>query len=251
MSGQKDKKIVITSADLAAASPGEKSRADERGTRASNVLLLLAVGAALGGLIYGAARVAAMERSAQPSAAADAGPASTCLIMDRSGSMAGRPLADAQEAAKDFVRCLKLGDDVAVVDFGTEVRTTLPLRRLADSSDTVPVILAIDSIVSSGSTALWDAGFEGVRWLSAVEPGRRRVMVMLTDGLNNASEHSVDELIAAAKQAQVVIHTVALGNEADRATLDRVAQASGGTQSVARTSRELRGIYRQLGKKLH
>lgn len=255
----KGDKIIITLSDLRPVPQGAQAPPVKAMT-AGSVLMLAAVAIALGGLIFAATRLAAMEHAAsakQPGAAG--GPAAVCLVLDRSGSMADAPLRDAKAAAKDFVLSLKPDDEIVVVDFGSDVHVTLLLRQVEPTAGAgLPaagpgrddIYQAIDAINSEGMTALWDAGLEGVNQLSRAAAGRQRTLVLLTDGMNNASRNDADDLIAAARSGHVVVHTVALGHQTDRAVLARVAQATSGSTQFAATSSQLRGIYRDLGRRI-
>ena len=57
-------------------------------------------------------------------------PAAFCAVLDRSGSMAGSPLAHAREAAKVAVRNLRAGDRFSLVVFDDEARTVIPLQPI-------------------------------------------------------------------------------------------------------------------------
>jgi uncharacterized protein YegL len=250
-------RIVISSADLgASAGPSRLSvpTSEAKVFTVGNILLLIGVAVTLTVLVGGAiwlARVEQAEAAATGTpgvAPGFTGPVSACLVIDRSGSMAGAPLADAREGAKDFIRCLKSDDEAAVVDFGSNIHVASPLQQIGNGSS---LMTAIDAIQCDGSTALWDAGIEGVDILSSAAEGRTRVMVLLTDGMNNASVNSVETLIDKAKKAKVIIHTIALGVFADRSTLKRVADETSGAYNAAQSSGQLRGIYQNLGKRMH
>ena len=62
-------------------------------------------------------------------------PAAFCAVLDRSGSMAGSPLAHAKEAAKVAVRNLRPGDRFSLVIFDDEARTVIPLQPATSSVD--------------------------------------------------------------------------------------------------------------------
>lgn len=225
-----------------------------RGSWTSNIVILLAVAVVLAGLIAASAGVVAAERACQPAPgmAPPTGPASWCLVIDRSGSMLGDKIVDAKDAAKDFVAALKPDDEICVVDFSSDINVTVPLQLAGGPTNpqgTAPILAAISGIQARGSTALWDAGDTGVRLLAGGDPARKRIMILLSDGQDNTSHSSADELIAAAKQNNIVIHTVALGYDADRSVLSRVAKGTGGSDQFAKTSKQLRGIYQSLGRK--
>jgi len=256
MSEQPGGKIVISRADLEPSVAGVSKASRESFLTAPNVLLLVLVALTLAGLLGAAvwtskaehANVLAAEPGDQPILAAINGPASICLVIDRSGSMAGTPLADAKAAAKDFLSYLKATDEVAVVDFGSNVHVALERQQVGDQDSAV--LQAIDAIACDGMTALWDAGIEAVDLLSKSDPQQTRIAILLSDGMNNASSNTVETLVDRANQNKVIVHTVALGLMADRDTLKRVADETNGAFNQARSSKQLRGIYQNLGKSL-
>lgn len=258
MAEQGDRKIVISHVDLGS-SPPTSSTATKGSVSvltAPNVLLLVAVAVTFAGLLGAAVWTSRAERAdalaagtgEQPTLAAIEGPASVCLVIDRSGSMAGTPLADAKAAARDFVSYLKATDEVAVVDFGSDVHVALERQQVGDQESAV--LQAIDEIPCDGMTALWDAGIEAVDLLSKSEPNRTRMVILLSDGMNNASGNTVETLVDRARQSNVIVHTVALGLMADRDTLKRVADETNGAYNQAKSSKQLRGIYQNLGRSL-
>ncbi|MHB1308497.1 MAG: VWA domain-containing protein, partial [Limisphaerales bacterium] len=55
-------------------------------------------------------------------------PAAFCVVLDRSGSMAGAPLDHAKAAAALAVRHLRAEDHFALVVFDDQARTVIPLQ---------------------------------------------------------------------------------------------------------------------------
>ncbi len=258
MAEQSDRKIVISHVDLESSLPTSSTatKSSVSVLTAANVLLLVAVAVTFAGLLGAAVWTSRAERAdalaagtgEQPTLAAIEGPASVCLVIDRSGSMTGTPLADAKAAAQDFVSFLKASDEVAVIDFGSNVHVALERQQVGDQESAV--LQAIDEIPCDGMTALWDAGIEAVDLLSKSEPNRTRMVILLSDGMNNASGNTVETLVDRARQSNVIVHTVALGLMADRDTLKRVADETNGAYNQAKSSKQLRGIYQNLGRSL-
>jgi len=267
MSGDK---IVITKDDLGPAPPGGKGfggastgkggippvsqeASKPHGGRAANAVIVLVTAAALGVLIGTAAGLSALEKAYQPpqpqAPAAQTGPTSWCLVIDRSDSMMGEKLGEARRGAKEFVTKLEPGDDICVIDFSHTISVRVKLETIpaaGDSARLQAILKSIDAITNSGDTALWDATLEGVSQLKAGDPAKRRIMIALTDGQDNRSRHGPDDLIREAKQNNIVVNTIALGADADRHTLQRVADATAGQTKVAQTARDLPGIFRSF-----
>lgn len=169
-------------------------------------------------------------------------PADVALVIDRSGSMSGQPLADAQTAAKDFVDLMEPGvDQTAVVSFADAAAVDQVLSLSAGGPRS-----AIDRLTSAGDTNLEDALVRAQAELSGPRrrAGNRPVIVLLSDGRPTAGGDPLP-VAAAAKAAGTRIFTIGLGKEIDEAFLSRLA-SSPGDSFIAPTSADLAGIYRQI-----
>jgi VWFA-related protein len=169
-------------------------------------------------------------------------PISVCLVLDKSGSMIGPPIADLQTAAKSFVNYSNNADECAILSFDSTVPTSITFTNV--KSD---LITTIDNLVAGGNTALWDAVYKGVNDTS-VRPKQRKAVIAMTDGQEN---HSVtyknkDSLIAAIQPKNVPVYTVGLGTIINSADLQSVADSTGGEFFNAPTSSELETIYNKL-----
>lgn len=110
-------------------------------------------------------------------------PIAFCLVIDRSGSMAGRPLEAAKEAARLVVRNLRKNDLFALVVFDHEARVAVPLQSASSRRQTL--LNLIDSIRDGGSTNLtsgWTLGRDELKKAPADLPRR---LLLLSDGLLN------------------------------------------------------------------
>ena len=93
-------------------------------------------------------RVQAPERDA---ADAPRGPLAIALVLDRSGSMSGAPLAEARACARTIVDRLEPRDRVAVFAFDDEVECLAPPTA---ASERTRLHDAIDRIAEGGRTDL-------------------------------------------------------------------------------------------------
>ncbi|MGH7724622.1 MAG: VWA domain-containing protein [Candidatus Eiseniibacteriota bacterium] len=110
------------------------------------------------------------------------------LVLDRSGSMAGEPIADLKTAAKSFVDYFETtqeGDKVGLISFATSVR----VDRGLDHNFVAPIKASIDAMNAVGATNPEDAldnadGPLGLTDQSALPPGRRvpQFVVFFSDG---------------------------------------------------------------------
>jgi hypothetical protein len=162
------------------------------------------------------------------------------LIIDRSGSMHyGDKITATQQAAKLYVDSWKEGDRIAVESFDHVVAMPMTMREWTTDPPPAPIgsretaQAAIDALVPGGLTAIGDAVMAGWEELKA-----RGItthvwsLVLLSDGLHNAGTKSFDDAIHDVRNSDVkkpMIHTVAVGPDADRLKMYRAAVETRGT----------------------
>ncbi len=156
-------------------------------------------------------------------------PVSVGIVVDNSGSMRDkRPKVNA--AALTFVKTSNPQDEVFIVNFNDEAFLdkdfTASLEELQEG---------LEKIDSRGGTALYDALAMSLDHLKDRGRKSKRVLLVVTDGVDNASRYTLEQTVRSAQQAEAVIYTVGLlseerGREAKRArkALEAVSEASGG-----------------------
>jgi tight adherence protein B len=174
-------------------------------------------------------------------------PAAIALVIDTSNSMAGTKLTDAIAAAHGFVSAQKNGNLLGVYGFDS---TAYPAARL--SPDRTEIDTAISQLGTGGApgTALYGAVKLASEDLQTA-PAQRRVMILITDGSSQSDTATLDEAIAAAKQAGVLVYTVGIATSGPAQTaLDQIAAGTGGTATSVTDSSALAGIYRTIESEL-
>lgn len=109
-------------------------------------------------------------------------PQALALVVDRSGSMAGRPIAEARRCAEFVVSRMRPTDVVALVAFDHRVRRLWPATPVGDGR---ALRSAIASIEEGGSTNLHGGWLEGVHALKEVDGVDFRRVILLSDGCAN------------------------------------------------------------------
>jgi VWFA-related protein len=156
-------------------------------------------------------------------------PVTVGLVVDHSSTM--RPkLVEVAAAARTFVRSSNRDDEMFVVNFNEKVSLGLP-GSLRFTDDTAELQKAITNARGGGQTALYDAIAKALEELQAGSRDRK-VLIVVSDGGDNASAHSLDQVMKLAGQSSAVIYTVGLFDEEDPdrnpGVLKRLAQATGG-----------------------
>lgn len=108
-------------------------------------------------------------------------PVAFCFVVDRSGSMAGQPLARARDAAALAVRNLRPDDRFALVAFDDLARTVIPLQPAA-MSRRAAFLDAIRELRDGGNTNLTAGWMLGRDALRDAPPEARRRLLLLSDG---------------------------------------------------------------------
>ena len=194
------------------------------------------------------------------------------LSIDISGSMEeedlklnGRPtnrLAVVKSIISEFID-KREGDRVGLVLFGEKAYLQTPLTF---DLNTVQYMLdeTVIGLAGASRTAIGDGIGLSIKRLRE-RPAQNRVLILLTDGRNNAGELEPIEAAKLAKHAGIKIYTVGVGAdkqmrrsmlfgtttfnpsaELDEATLKTVAKTTGGQYFRARSSDELAKIYELL-----
>lgn len=258
---------------LRPAAPGEALHLPHAGLQLASIArpsprgstLWLLVGAWL--CLLGAA---ARPQSLAPLQAQQRSGRAMLLAIDLSGSMrtddmelAGQSVSrfGAVEAiASDFI-ARRDGDEIGLVLFGSQAFLVTPLTydltAVRDQLQGAAVGLA------GTETAIGDAIAVAVKRLSAL-PQQARVLVLLTDGVNNAGSIMPQQAATAAKAAGVRIYTIGVGAtrmsvpdffgsrlvnpsaDLDAAMLGSIAQATGGQFFRATDTSELAAAYRAI-----
>jgi Ca-activated chloride channel homolog len=151
------------------------------------------------------------------------------LLIDHSGSM--RPkLAQVTAGARTFVQFSNPQDQMFVVNFNETVSLGLP-EGIPFSVDANELGRAIWRAPATGETALYDAIVEA---LKRFQTGSRdkKVLIVISDGADNASAHTLAQVLEMAEQSDTIVYTVGLFEPDDRdanpKVLNRLAKATGG-----------------------
>jgi VWFA-related protein len=136
----------------------------------------------------------------------DDAPVSFTILLDGSGSMG---LVGKMEGAKAAVRALVqqrlAGDDFALYVFAAgAVREEVPF-----TSDAARLLAAVDAVKPAGRTAFYDA-LAKMPDRSLLGKNGSRAIVLLTDGIDNASEFTRDDLAVMLEGVDVPVYPIGL-----------------------------------------
>lgn len=156
-------------------------------------------------------------------------PVTVGLIVDNSGSVRSKK-PEIVTAALTFVKHSNPQDEVFVVNFNDKVNMGLP-PEVPFTADTRLLRDALLNNPARGRTALYDALVTGIEHL---EKGRldKKTLVLISDGGDNMSQATKEEMLRRAEESLVTIYTVGIYdlNDKDRnpGFLKELARITGG-----------------------
>ena len=156
-------------------------------------------------------------------------PVTVGLVVDHSGSMQSK-LVEVTAAARSFAQFSNPQDQMFVVNFNETVALGLP-AAIPFTNNPAQLQGAIWRAPALGETALYDAVVKGLQQLQ--EGNRdRKVLLVISDGGDNASTHSLAQVASRAAQSSAMIYTIGLfeaGNpDRNPGVLHQLARATGG-----------------------
>jgi Ca-activated chloride channel family protein len=165
-------------------------------------------------------------------------PASVALAIDRSASMAGKPLTMARTAGRAFLASLRPDDRAMLIGISSEVEVVAPL-----TTDKAAIAKSLDTLDPWSATALHDALIQSLDLLEN-ETGRRAIVV-LSDGEDRYSDATAAAVIERARRSDVLIYPIAIGKK--RAPLfAELAAISGGRSFHLADARDLQATLKTI-----
>src|SRR6266542_3160675 len=180
-------------------------------------------------------------------------PVSLGLIIDNSGSMRDKR-SKVEAAALALVKDSNPDDEVFVVNFNDEAFLDNPHGK-AFTSDIKEMEEALTRIDSRGGTAMRDAIRMSIDHLKEKAHKDKRVLVTVTDGNDNASLVSLETLVKAGQQSEVLIYAIGLLTEEERReakraqrALNALSEATGGATFFPKDVSEVDRIAQQVAR---
>lgn len=181
------------------------------------------------------------------------------MVLDLSESMEGidippSRLSAAQYVIDDFIR-RRPRDRIGLVVFGSSASTVAPLTM--DHGVLRSLVKRLKLGVMDGSTTAIGAGLGVALNRLSDSEADSQVVVLLTDGVNNAGSVDPDDAATEASERGVKVYTVLMGRHVlgaegsvDAGQLERIASVTGGYAYTAADQQALRGSFQDLLNKL-
>ena len=185
-------------------------------------------------------------------------PTDIVLILDRSGSMAGSPLANLKSGAKKFIDIIDeatdsqkdgqigYGSHIGIVSFAeTATQDTQLITSVAELK------AAVDALDSGGSTNHADAFTKALQLFDPAS-NNAKVMVMFTDGRTTAGGDP-NQVATLAKAQGVIIYCIGLsgnGGVDEQALRDWASDPDSAYVAITPNDEELEDLFENLAKNI-
>jgi VWFA-related protein len=157
-----------------------------------------------------------------------------------------------ESASLDLVRASNPMDEVFIVNFNDDPFLDVPL-----TSDIKKMEEGIARIDSRGGTAMREAIDSSMTYLKKEGHRQKKVLLVITDGNDNASTISLEKLVSRAQQNEVLVYCIGLLNEEERRearlakrALDSISRDSGGVAFYPKSPAEVDAIALQVAHEI-
>jgi Ca-activated chloride channel family protein len=182
-------------------------------------------------------------------------PLSIGILVDTSGSMAGR-IGTSRRAVAEFLKTMNVQDEAFLLEFSDHAKLIVPFTK---QFDTITNRLAEAN--PEGTTALLDAVNLGVETMADAH-NPRKALLLISDGGENSSKYSQDDVNEAIKKADVQVYAMGVfdplakllglapGVVSGPAFLAKLCEQTGGHVYAAGNFAALPSVARRIGIEL-
>jgi VWFA-related protein len=174
-------------------------------------------------------------------------PVSLGILVDNSGSMLDKR-RKVSAAALDFVKASNPRDEVFIVNFNDEPFLDAPFTKNQERMQD-----ALQRIDSRRGTALYDATSSSLDYLEKDGKQDKKVLLIITDGEDNASQGSLEKLVRRLQGSNTIIFAIGLLSEEDRRSAKRaerairhITRATGGASYFPDSADDVHALTQQI-----
>jgi VWFA-related protein len=176
-------------------------------------------------------------------------PVSLGIIIDDSGSMMTKR-ARVEAAAIALVRASNPQDEVFIVNFNDEWYLDVPF-----TDDIHKMEQGIAKIDSRGGTAMRDAISASLDYIREKAKKDKKVLLIITDGNDNASNTSLEKIVARSNQTETLVYAIGLFTEEEkhegakaRRALNELTNTTGGLAFYPKDVSEVQSLAEEIAR---
>jgi Ca-activated chloride channel homolog len=178
-------------------------------------------------------------------------PVSMGIIIDNSGSMRDKR-AKVAAASVALVKASNPQDEEFIVDFNDDAYLDQPL-----TGDIKKLEAALDRLDSRGGTAMRDAISSSIDYVKDKGKRDKKVLVVVTDGNDNTSAETLENLVRKAQRSEVLIYCIGLLSEEEprearsaKRALKELSEVSGGLDYYPKDLAEVERVTPQIAHEI-
>lgn len=164
-------------------------------------------------------------------------PVTIGIVIDNSGSMRGK-IGEVIAATLALARSSNSQDELFTLEFNDRVRDPIPGHQFLLANDLETLESGLLTLRPEGRTALYDALQTALDRLDRAT-WARKILVVVSDGGDNASQATLDDVLARARRTSTAFYTIGLfapvDLDANPGVLQSLARSTGGVRYLPRT----------------
>ncbi|MBE9101046.1 vWA domain-containing protein [Vacuolonema iberomarrocanum] len=193
-------------------------------------------------------RQLAVSLSAIADATSRSAPLNLCLILDHSGSMAGRPLETVKQATHQILESLSPGDRISIVVFDHKAKVLVP-NQVVDHPSSLK--MQVNKLAPSGGTAIDEGMRLGIEELAKAKQDTISQALLLTDGENEHGDNDrCLKLAELAANYNLTLSTLGFGDHWNQDVLEKIADAAGGTLAYIQKPEQAMAEFNRLFERM-
>ena len=167
---------------------------------------------------------------------------SAALVADASGSMRGEPITAVKRNMVTWFDLMDgMIDEAAMITVQRDAAITQPMTTLK------PLLYsAADELRPSGASGLYDGIMEGILHLIDRGYNQCRAVLVFTDGWDNTSTATIQEIISLANRNRIRVFTIGLGYNVAATDLELLALLTGGRFYLNPNAGQISAIYKDI-----
>ncbi|MFM7022656.1 MAG: VWA domain-containing protein [Flavobacteriales bacterium] len=175
-------------------------------------------------------------------------PNSIALVGDMSGSMGQARVDKLTSGMYNFVDHKFSADEISIVKY--DARSKVEAKREVKIKDLRDAIAEHGYPYFGSSTAMLDGIDEAIQAMKSSRVEGVKAVIVLTDGYENSSMTTMNEVIALAKQNNIQVYAIALGDNVNEDLLKKVALHTNGGYYKIRSSYSMEWIFDDIYRKV-
>jgi len=170
-------------------------------------------------------------------------PVHVAVLLDTSESMAGSLDLARAAVQRFFTTAIKPRDRAALITFNDH-----PNLAVKFSHDQAALADGLAGLKAERGTALYDTLVYAFYYFNGI--GGQRAILLATDGRDEDSRFTFEEVLESARRTGVAVYAIGLGEQVEKRKLTRLAEETGGRAFFLQDAGELAAIYATLEEEL-